>query len=231
MIRFVAALGCCLLLGSVVRPADNAPADAPGAYLGVLFGPVPAALYDQLPQLPRDQGVLVTQVLSDSPAEKTGLRRNDVLLRYGDKVIHDCDDLVRFLQADAPGRAVRLTLLRGGKETTADAALALGPAIKTAQEAKSAAGAADVAPGVAKPGGPATVSVAAAPLERGRLKVTIEYYPDGQSRPRSVTCEGQPDEIAGQVEKEGLSEREKSMVRVALRRIQMLNAPKASGTP
>jgi hypothetical protein len=38
-----------------------------GPFLGVLFASVSEALYDQLPQLPRKQGVLVTHILPDSP--------------------------------------------------------------------------------------------------------------------------------------------------------------------
>ncbi len=227
MNRFFAAVNvCCLLaLGGVAQCADPAPdADKGAAYLGVLFGPVSEALYDQLPQLPRDQGVLVTQVLADSPAEKAGLRRNDILLQYNEKKILDCGDLVRLLQTDKPGRGVKLTFLRGGKETTADASLAAGPAIRIAQEVKTGAG--DAAPGVAKAGGPAAVSVAATPLERGRLKVTIEFYPEGEARLRTVTCEGEPDEIAGQIDKQNLPERERSMAQVALKHIRVLNAVK-----
>ena len=233
MNRFFATLSICCLLAAagVARCADPAPdGDKGAAYLGVLFGPVSEALYDQLPQLPRDQGVLVTQVLADSPGEKAGLHRNDILLQYNEKKIRDCDDLVRLLQADRPGGAVRLTLLRGGKEATADAALTVGPAIRTVQEVKAPAG--DVAPGVAKPGGPAAVSVAATPLERGRLKVTIEFYPEGEARLKTVTCEGEPDEIAGQIDKQNLPERERGMVQVALKRIRVLNAGKdADKTP
>jgi membrane-associated protease RseP (regulator of RpoE activity) len=222
----VLSIGFLLIMVRVARPADSRPdADKGAAYLGVLFGPVAEALYDQLPQLPRNQGVLVTQVLADSPAEKAGLRRNDILIRYDDKKVRDCDDLVRYLQGDAPNRTVKLTLLRGGKEMTADAALTLGPAIRTALEAKSGAASNDISPGVAKPGGPATVSVAATPLERGRMKVTVEFYPEGQSRLQRVTCEGDPNEI-DHVIAEKVPERERGMVQVALKRIRMLNAPK-----
>ena len=228
MQRFFAALSlaCLAAMGGVARPADPMPpADKGAAYLGVLFGPVSEALYDQLPQLSRNQGVLVTQVLADSPAEKAGLRRNDILLQYDDKKIRDCDDLVRFLQADAPDRTVKLTLVRGGKEMTADAALALGPAIRTAQELKTGAAPTDASPGVAKPGGPATVSVAATPLERGRMKVTVEFYPEGQGRLQRVSCEGDASEIDSEIAKQ-VPERERGMVQVALKRIRMLNTPK-----
>ena len=179
------------------------------------------------PQLPRDQGVLVTQVLTDSPAEKAGLHRNDILLQYNDKKIRDCDDLVRFLQADRPDRPVKLTLLHGGKETTAEATLTLGPAIRTAQEVKAGAGDAP----------PASPSRRAGHGQRRRhaartrpTQVTIEFYPEGEVRLKTVTCEGVPDEIAGQVDKQNLPERERGMVQVALKRICVLNRRQGSPT-
>jgi hypothetical protein len=231
---FTVGLACCLLAtGSLARSAETPAAPEKGAaYLGILFEPVAEALYDQLPQLHRDQGVLVTQVLADSPADKAGLRRNDILLQYDDTKLHDCDDLVRLLQGDKAKRTVKLTLLRGGKETTVEAVLALGPAIRTAEEVKNGAASGDVSPGVAKPGGPAAVSVAATPLERGRLKITIEFYPEGESRLRSVTCEGEPDEIASAISvSKQLPERERGMAQVALKRIRMLNPPKDADKP
>ena len=228
-------LGCLLTMGGPARSAEPQPStdkDKGAAYLGVLFGPVAEALYDQLPQLHRDQGVLITHVLANSPADKAGLRRNDILLQYDDKKIRDCEDLVRLLQGDKAQRTVTLIVLRGGKETTVETALALGPAIRTAQEEKNGGASGDVSPGVAKPGGPATVSVAATPLDKGRLRVTIEFYPEGESRLRTVICEGQPDEIAGAISvNEQLPERERGMAQVALKRIRMFNAPKDADKP
>ena len=229
----VCLMGCLLPMGSFARSAETPPPQDKGAaYLGILFGPVAEALYDQLPQLHRDQGVLVTQVLADAPADKAGLRRSDILLRYDDKKLRDCDDLVRLLQSDKAERTVKLTLLRGGKEQTIDAALALGPPIRTAEEVKNGATAGEVSPGVAKPGGPAKVSVAATPLDRGRLKITIEFYPEGESRLRTVICEGEPDEIASDISvNKQLPERERGMAQVALKRIRMLNPPKDADKP
>jgi membrane-associated protease RseP (regulator of RpoE activity) len=227
------ALLCLAAAAPFARPADPpAPDSDKAAYLGVLFGPVPEALYDQLPQLPRDGGVLVTQVLSDSPAAKAGLRRNDVLLRYDGKPIKDCDDLVRRLQADRPERVVKLAVVHGGQETTVEAALAVGPAIRTAEPTP---------PGVAKPyGAPApSLSVAATPLERGRLKVTIEYYPDGPAgKLKTVTCEAAQEEIAAKVadqlaKEEQLKERERNVAQEVLKRIlgQVQSAPPAEKAP
>src|SRR5580692_4009513 len=70
-----------------------------GPYLGVLFTSVSEALYDQLPQLPRKQGVLVTHVLPDSPAAKADLRKSDILLQYDDRKIRDCEDFANLIRA------------------------------------------------------------------------------------------------------------------------------------
>ena len=58
------------------RQNETAPAEEKGTYLGVLFCPIPDALLDHLPQLPREGGVMVTHVLPRSPADKAGLRRH-----------------------------------------------------------------------------------------------------------------------------------------------------------
>src|SRR5262245_57427270 len=91
-----------------------------GTYLGVLFGPLPEALYDQLPQLPRGQGVLITHVLPDSPAAKADLHRHDIVLAYDDTKIRDSEHFARLIQADKPDRMVKLALVRAGKEQTAE---------------------------------------------------------------------------------------------------------------
>src|SRR5439155_1681204 len=148
--------------------------------------------YDQLPQIPRDQGVLVTHILPDSPAAKADLRRHDILLQYGPDKIRDCDDLVRMIQADKPERKLKLLLLRAGKEMTVEVTLGLGPMLKIAKTGPDAPG------GVAKAAGSAPISISALPLEEGKMKVVIEYYVEGTGRLRTVRCEGLPAEIDGQ---------------------------------
>src|SRR5262245_56937820 len=186
--RWCAGLALALLAAPAAAkgPAPRAQEEK-GTYLGVLFAPVPEALYDQLPQLPRQQGVLVTHVLPDSPAASAGLRRHDVLLHYDGERIRDCEHFARLIQADRPERKVRLGLMRGGRAETVEATLALGPVLRIA--AAGGAGAprgAAVPRAVNKPGGPPPVSVAATPLEHGRLKVSVEYVPEREGRPRTL---------------------------------------------
>jgi hypothetical protein len=196
-----------------------------GTYLGVLFGPLPEALYDQLPQLPRGQGVLITHVLPDSPAAKADLHRHDIVLSYDDTKVRDSEHFARLIQADKPERVVKLSLLRGGKEQSAEVTLTLGPVLRISQ-AKDAGS--RVARGVgvpratAKPGSPPAVSVSATPLDNGKLRVTIEYYQEGTGRLKSIQCEGQPDDIDGEIKK--LPERERKLAEVAFQRIRGINS-------
>src|SRR3954451_22729392 len=107
-------MGCLLLAGPArARATDTRRCPDKGTFLGALFSPVPEALYDQLPQLPRHRGVLVTCVLPESPAAQADLRRHDVLLRYDRRPIRDCEHLARLIQGDRPERKIELVLLRG----------------------------------------------------------------------------------------------------------------------
>jgi membrane-associated protease RseP (regulator of RpoE activity) len=230
MFRRLLALTGFLLLAAPL-PAQRTDfaqgGEEKGPYIGVLFTSVSEALYDQLPQLPRKQGVLVIHVLPDSPAAKAEIRKNDILLKYDDQKIRDCQDFANLIRASKLDRKVTLQLMRGGKEMSVDVTLVLGPALKVA-DADSRAGAndsTDVPKGVAKPGGPPPISVAATPLEQGRMRVSIEYLPEGESRLRTMTCEGSTADIDGEVSK--LPERERDQVRIALKRIRELYADKA----
>jgi C-terminal processing protease CtpA/Prc len=219
--RRVALVLCCLLLGPAGLPAEPLRTEEKGTFLGALFSPVPEAFYDQLPQLPRGQGVLVTHILPDSPAARADLRRHDLLYQYDGTKIRDCEHFVRLIRDDKPGRAVKLVLLRGGQEMTLKATLAEGPVLKVAGTGKPASR--EKAEPRRKSAAP-SVSVAATPLEDGKMKVTIAYYQTDSGRLHTLTCQGATAEIDGEVQK--LPERERSLVRAALQRIRELNSTK-----
>jgi hypothetical protein len=197
------------------------PDEGQGTYLGVLFGPVTESLYDQLPQLPRKQGVLVTRVLADSPAAAAGLLRHDILLTYDGQKVRDCEHLARLIRDDKPGRKLNVTYLRAGREASAAVHLASGPALRLAERLPAGEQRA-----ANKPGGPASVSVLAAPLDNGRLKVTIDYFPEGSQIPRTVTWEGDPADLDAAAR--NLPERERQLALRALDRCRTRNASKAA---
>ncbi|MBI1244520.1 MAG: Do family serine endopeptidase [Alphaproteobacteria bacterium] len=68
--------------------------------------------------LQRPVGVAITDVFAGGPADKAGLRRGDVVLKVEGREVGD-NEALRFRIATQPvGQTVRLTVWRGGHETT-----------------------------------------------------------------------------------------------------------------
>ncbi len=229
MFRTLTALLTLVLLALPAAAAQRSEPPAgedKGTFLGVLFSAVPEIVYDQLPDLPPECGVAVTHVLPDSPAAQAKLRRHDILLQYNAEKIRDCEHFALLIKSSKPGQKVKLVLMRGGKETTAEVTLALGPVLKIAQAARSTQN--EVPRAFAKSNGPASVGVSAQPLGGGNMKVTIEYYQEGTGRLRTLTCSGTPAEIDSEVQK--LPPRVQNLARVAIERIRALDFQKGATT-
>lgn len=62
------------------------------------------------------EGALVAQVIEDTPAAKSGLRRGDVVIGVDDDPIGSGNDLVVAVANRRPGERVKLQVLRGSKE-------------------------------------------------------------------------------------------------------------------
>jgi membrane-associated protease RseP (regulator of RpoE activity) len=86
------------------------------AYLGIGIEPVhPALLSHLLDLIGEGGGVSVGQVAEGSPAAKAGLKMYDVLTSYDGQKITSPEEFVKLVQADKPGREVKLNLIRAGK--------------------------------------------------------------------------------------------------------------------
>jgi membrane-associated protease RseP (regulator of RpoE activity) len=162
---------------------QSPPEEARGTYLGVLFSPVPEAVYAQVPVLSHDFGVLVNFLLPESPAVVAGLQRYDILLKYNGEKIKDCEHFARLIRNDKPENNVELLYLRGGKEQSVTAKLVLGPAL-THRELDSKT---DVPKAASKPA-PGGVSLAVKPLGDNKVNVLIEYLDETTKQLRSVQC-------------------------------------------
>src|SRR5882672_3387223 len=62
------------------------------------------------------RGVGITQVVKDSPAEKAGLKKDDVIVRFEGDSVTSVRKLNRLVSEVAPDQSVRLNLSRGGGE-------------------------------------------------------------------------------------------------------------------
>lgn len=62
------------------------------------------------------RGVGVTQIVKDSPAEKAGLRKDDVILRIDGENITSVRKLNRIVSELSPDQSVKISVSRGGSE-------------------------------------------------------------------------------------------------------------------
>jgi serine protease Do/serine protease DegQ len=93
-------------------------------YLGVTADPITPDIAEQV-GLPKDtKGVIVTDTGADSPAEKAGIRRRDVILSVNGKPIQSHDELRLTISQMSPGSKVVLDVSRDGKRMTINATLA-----------------------------------------------------------------------------------------------------------
>ena len=69
------------------------------------------------------RGAGVTRVVKDSPAEKAGLKKDDVILRFDGESVTSVRKLNRLVSEAVPDQTVRLTISRGGTEQEVSATL------------------------------------------------------------------------------------------------------------
>lgn len=84
------------------------------AYVGIAGGPRPLPPRVQA-ALGRTAGVEVVEVVSGSPAERAGLRPEDLIVAVDGAPVADVGDLQRLMGADRIGREVTLELVRDGR--------------------------------------------------------------------------------------------------------------------
>jgi serine protease Do len=77
--------------------------------------------------LPVDQGVLVTDVLSGSPAEKAGLKAGDVITAINEEQVSNASGLVQPINSYQIGQKIEITFWRGEVENSASLTLGESP--------------------------------------------------------------------------------------------------------
>jgi S1-C subfamily serine protease len=101
------------------------------AYIGISGGSLTPALAKAL-KLPVEEGVLVNEVVKDSPADKAGIEGGDteatiegaqvnlggdIITEVDDKPVNSMEEVVDLVNGAQPGDKMELTLLRGDNET------------------------------------------------------------------------------------------------------------------
>ena len=68
--------------------------------------------------VPGKKGALVTSVAEGSPAAAANLKAGDVIVRAGEEIVADPQDLIRAVESRAPGSKLDLKVIRDKKEIT-----------------------------------------------------------------------------------------------------------------
>jgi len=91
-------------------------------YLGVAIQTLTPELAEQF-GVPGRTGALVDVVTPDSPAEKAGLRRGDIIVAVDGEEVPDLRRLLRRVASAEVGSKLSITTIREGKETTVEAVI------------------------------------------------------------------------------------------------------------
>lgn len=101
---------------------------AKGAWLGVRLSSIDRSDDDKSSA---EKGAPVSGVIDDSPADKAGIKKGDIIVNVDGGAVSDADDLVRLLKDKSPGAKAQVTVLRDGKKQSLT--VTLGEAKKEAR--------------------------------------------------------------------------------------------------
>jgi len=83
-------------------------------WLGVSIQPLTSDLMKQF-NLSDDNGVLVGDVVEDSPAEKAGIQRGDVIVEFNGVAVKDVRQLRNIVADTSPGKEIPVKVIREGQ--------------------------------------------------------------------------------------------------------------------
>ena len=84
------------------------------AYIGIAGGPRPLPPHARV-RLNRTGGVEVVEVAAGSPAQRAGLRAEDLIVQLGGSAVERVDDVQRLMTHEAIGRPMPVRVLRGDR--------------------------------------------------------------------------------------------------------------------
>ena len=113
IILFVALAGLIALPTWAVNVKSNMTSS--DGWLGVYTQTVDKDLKEAF-KLESDHGVVVTNVVPDSPADQAGLKSGDIILSFGGQDLTSADQLAELVSKHESGEKVHLTVLHKGHE-------------------------------------------------------------------------------------------------------------------
>jgi len=104
----------CLCL---VFSLSTAIAGEKSGYLGVMLQDISPSMAKAL-QLESGSGVMINDVVDDSPAAKVGLESGDVVLSFNGQAVANSKEFSKAVAKVQPGQEVQMTVLHNGKNQT-----------------------------------------------------------------------------------------------------------------
>lgn len=96
--------------------------DEKAGFLGVQIQDLSEQLSEYF-KVKNGNGVLVAEVVEDSPADKAGLKAGDIILKVDDEDIENAGDLTRTIRGYKPKSKVSISVIRDGKKKKLKATL------------------------------------------------------------------------------------------------------------
>lgn len=101
----------------VLGPAAARKYNSGGAWLGIYTQTIDEDLQEAF-DLAADEGLVITDVMDDSPADEAGLRRKDIILTINGEKMNDSKALAKYIGGLEVGDQAEVEILRKGKEKT-----------------------------------------------------------------------------------------------------------------
>ena len=128
--------------------SDGDEVSASQAYLGVSVQRLRNRLREAL-DIPSDvSGLMITNVHDDTPADKAGLKNQDVILRVNSQPVNDEDDFTDLIRSFKPETHVSISIWRNGHSKDIPVTLGRRPRMRLETWGKGNAPAAPAAPAV-----------------------------------------------------------------------------------
>ncbi len=93
-------------------------------WLGVMIQKITPDLAESF-NLDRTEGALVGDVIPNSPAEKAGIKRGDVIVKFDQDEVKTMEALPKIVGSTTPGKAVKVEIIRDGKKKILDVTIAV----------------------------------------------------------------------------------------------------------
>ncbi|MFQ5603088.1 MAG: PDZ domain-containing protein [bacterium] len=115
---------CTLLLGFlfIISGDAHALSKSQKGWLGVSIEEMTPSMVDEY-EIGNRTGLLITDVVHNSPADDAGLWEDDVIVEFNGKAVAIAKDFSKSVRAHKPGATVKLKIVRDGEEKTIEVTL------------------------------------------------------------------------------------------------------------